>query len=153
MIRATIAEDEPGIFAIIEDQFDAAGLEHVKATLSTYLAGDSQAIWLTALEDEPVGVAYCAPEPITSGTWNLLMLWTRQDSHRKGYGSALVGQVEAMLKERGVRLLIVETSGVDDFDPARNFYERCGFRQEARVKDFYAQGDDKLIYTKPLQNQ
>ena len=150
MIRATIAEDAPAILAMIEGQFDAAGLEHVKATLDTYLIGDSQALWLTALEDEPVGVAYCAPEPVTSGTWNLLMLWTRQDRHRKGYGSALVGQVEVTLKERGVRLLIVETSGVDDFVPARNFYERCGFRQEARVRNFYAQGDDKLIYTKTL---
>lgn len=150
MIRATIAEDAPAILAIIEGQFDAAGLEHVKATLDTHLTRGSKDLWFTALEDEPVGVAYCAPEPVTNGTWNLLMLWTRQDQHRKGYGSALVGQVEATLKERGVRLLIVETSGLDDFAPARSFYERCGFQQEARVRNFYAQGDDKLIYVKPL---
>ncbi len=152
MIRTTIAEDAPALFNMLEQsgQFDAAGLEHVKTTLETHLAQNSQALWFTAFEEQPVGVAYCAPEPVSSGTWNLLMLWTRQDQHRKGYGSALVKQVEAALHERMARLLIVETSGLDDFAPARNFYERCGFRQEATVKNFFAEGDDKLIYTKPL---
>jgi ribosomal protein S18 acetylase RimI-like enzyme len=152
MIRKTKPDDSPALLTMIESsgQFDAGGLEHVKATLEAYLAGTSEDLWFTAEEGEPVGVAYCAPEPVTNGTWNLLMLWTRQDKHRQGYGSALVKHVEDALRERGVRLLIVETSSLDDFAPARNFYERCGFQQEARVKNFFAQGDDKLIYTKPL---
>jgi ribosomal protein S18 acetylase RimI-like enzyme len=151
MIRKTTAHDAPALLAMLEKsgEFDAQGLDYVQATLDTYLAGESEALWFTADDGEPVGVAYCAPEPASSGTWNLLMLWTRSDRHRQGHGSALVRQVEDTLRERGVRLLMVETSGRDDFAPARNFYERCGFKQEARVRDFYAQGDDKLIYTKP----
>jgi hypothetical protein len=49
-----------------------------------------------------------------------------------------------------VRLLIVETSGLPEFEVARAFYSNCGFTQEARVCNFFAEGDDKLIYTKAL---
>ena len=34
--------------------------------------------------------------------------------------------------------------------PTRGFYLRCGYRQEALLKDFYAPGDDKVIYIKLL---
>jgi hypothetical protein len=34
--------------------------------------------------------------------------------------------------------------------PTRAFYERNGFRCEARLKDFYAPGDDRVIYAKIL---
>jgi ribosomal protein S18 acetylase RimI-like enzyme len=118
--------------------------------LQHYLSGGSADLWLTADDSEPVAVAYCAPEALTDGTWNLLMLWTRQDRAGKGYGSALVEQVEHELSDRGARLLIVETSGLDAFATARAFYCRCGFRQEARIRNFFAAGDDKLVYTKAL---
>lgn len=153
MIRETIQTDADAILAMVKDsgQFDANGLVHVEETLDSYLEGKSGGLWLTADDGEPVGVAYCAPEPVTDGTWNLLMLWTRGDRHGRGHGSALVNRVEKILNERGVRLLIVETSGLPDFETARKFYEKCGFAQEARIENFFAAGDDKIIYTKTLQ--
>ncbi|MDQ3256610.1 MAG: GNAT family N-acetyltransferase [Acidobacteriota bacterium] len=131
-------------------QFDERGLAHVDETLNLYLAGESEALWFTADDGEPVGVAYCAPEPVTDGTWNLLMLWTRQDRSGQGHGTALVGQVERALSEQGARLLIIETSGLPDFETARGFYSKCGFTQEARIREFFAAGDDKIIFTKRL---
>jgi ribosomal protein S18 acetylase RimI-like enzyme len=152
MIRHTIATDTEALMAIVESsgQFDTDGLVHVKATLLEYLNGQSNALWLTADEGEAVGVAYCAPEPVTNGTWNLLMLWIRRDKSHAGHGTALVERVEKELMQREARLLIVETSGLPEFAAARNFYDKCGFSQEACVKNFFAHGDDKLIYTKSL---
>lgn len=131
-------------------QFDERGLTHVAETLDSYLAGNTDDLWLTADDDEPVGVAYCAAEPVTSGTWNLLMLWTRHDRENHGHGSALVERVEKVLTDRQARLLIVETSGLPEFEKARAFYDKISFVQEARVKNFFAPGDDKIIYTKQL---
>ena len=152
MIRETRSDDSAALLAIVESsgQFDANGLAHVRETLASYLEGKSEDLWFTADDGEPVGVAYCAPEPVTDGTWNLLMLWTRHDRHGQGHGSALVSHVEKVLTERGVRLLIVETSGLADFESARAFYDRCGFTKEARIQNFFAAGDDKIVYTKPL---
>jgi ribosomal protein S18 acetylase RimI-like enzyme len=152
MIRNTIAADAEALISIVEGsgQFDADGIAHVKGTLEHYLSGESEAIWLTADDTEPVGVAYCAPEAMTDGTWNLLMLWTRKDRGGQGHGKALVEKVAFDAIARGARLLIVETSGLPDFEPARAFYAKCGFKQEARIRNFFAAGDDKLVYTKPL---
>ncbi len=152
MIRSTDKTDAVAILNIVEEsgQFDSASLAHVQSTLEEHLAGDSDAIWLTADDGEPVGVAYCAPEPVANGTWNLLMLWTRADRHGKGHGAALVQHVEQMLKSRAARLLILETSSLPAFAPARNFYAKCGFTHEASIKNFFAAGDDKLVYSKSL---
>jgi ribosomal protein S18 acetylase RimI-like enzyme len=152
VIRNTQTADIPAILKIVEEsgQFDSDGLAHVRETLDEHLAGGGHGIWLTADDGEAVGVAYCAPEPVTNGTWNLLMLWTRADRHARGHGRALVSHVEHELRARAARLLIVETSGLPEFELARSFYAKCGFIQEASIKDFFSAGDDKLVFTKSL---
>jgi ribosomal protein S18 acetylase RimI-like enzyme len=152
MIRETISDDKDAILSIICEagQFDDPGMAYVAQILETHLNEGSDALWFTADDGEPVGVAYCAPEPVTSGTWNLLMLWIKEEKRKQGYGSALVTQVEKSLVDRRGRLLIVETSGLPEFESARIFYSKVGFTQEARIKDFFTIGDDKLIYTKSI---
>jgi GNAT superfamily N-acetyltransferase len=152
VIRETCLGDKHAVLRIIMDsgQFDDDGLAYVESTLDAHLAEDSGALWLTADDGEPVGVSYCNPEPVTSGTWNLLMLWTRKDREGQGFGAALVAETERRLREKGARLLIVETSGLPDFEVARAFYAKCGFIHEATIKDFFAAGESKLVYTKPI---
>ena len=152
MIVRTTREHREPLLAIIEasGQFDTDGLAHVRSTLEAYFENPEEAIWLSALDQEPVGVAYCAPEPVTSGTWNLLMLWMKDGFEGQGFGKALVDEVERELKSRHARLLIVETSHLPEFEKARVFYERYGFKREAEVANFFAEGDNKVIYTKPV---
>ncbi|MCH2038273.1 MAG: GNAT family N-acetyltransferase [Rickettsiales bacterium] len=119
-------------------------------TLDSHLEKPGEEIWLTSMEDEPVGFAYCAPEPVTIGTWNLLMLWTKEGFEGKGYGKSLVSAVENELKQKGARLLIVETSQLPEFEVARLFYEKYGFTFEAKITNFFDEGDNKLIYTKSI---
>lgn len=45
---------------------------------------------------------------------------------------------------------IVETSGLPEFEKARAFYSKTGFRKEATIKDFFDAGDDKVVYTKNI---
>lgn len=153
MIRNTNASDTEALMSIVESsgQFDPESLDHVRSTLIEYLEGHSSGIWLTADDGEPIGVAYCAPEPVTNGTWNLLMLWTRKDRMGQGHGRALVEKIEFELVRRGMRLLIVETSGLPEFESALAFYARIGFTPEARIRNFFAAGDDKIVLTKPIE--
>ena len=132
-------------------QFDDAGLAHVRETLNTYFAGGSDDLWFSADQQGLAGVAYCAPEVMTHGTWNVLMLWISPAHQRQGVGQALMGHIERALSEKQARLLLVETSSLVDFTAARAFYRKQGFAEEARIADYYAAGEDKLIFTKRMQ--
>jgi ribosomal protein S18 acetylase RimI-like enzyme len=152
VVRDTEAGDVGAILKLLEDsrQFDSDGLAHVRSTLERHLAGSPTGIWLTASATKPLGVAYCAPEPIAAGVWNLLLLWVEPNHARGGHGRALVEHLETTLSHRNARLLVVETSGAPEFALARAFYAKRGFAHEATIRDFYSAGEDKLIFTRGL---
>jgi hypothetical protein len=58
--------------------------------------------------------------------------------------------VEQQLRTRAGRLLVAETSSRANYQATRRFYERRGYREVARVADFYAPADDRVIYAKRL---
>jgi hypothetical protein len=53
-------------------------------------------------------------------------------------------------REKGERVLIIETSGVPSFEPTRAFYRNHGYAEEARIREFYGPGDDKVVFWKAL---
>lgn len=74
----------------------------------------------------------------------------RPDLQGKRLGSALVHAAEQYLKDKGQRMLIVDTSGTDDFGLTRKFYAKNGYEEEAHIRDFWAHGDDKVTFRKAL---
>ena len=113
---------------------------------------DSNEIWLTDDDNGLVSVAYLAPERMTVGTWNLYLIAVHPDHQRQGRGKALLDYIERLLVNRGERILLVETSATDDFDYVRTFYRNNGFCEEARIREFYAAGVDKIVYCKVLRS-
>ncbi len=69
----------------------------------------------------------------------------------RGVGHALLAQVEAEVRARGGRLLVIETSDTPACAPARRLYETSGYRCKAVVPNFYAPGDGLLIFSKSLK--
>lgn len=115
--------------------------------------------WIVATSDdrpnELAAAAYYAPEPFADRMWNLYFLATAPDHHGSGAGTALIDHVESRLRAAGEEValtLIVETSSLDDYDQARAFYERRGFVEEARVRDFYGPSDHKVTFWKSLRS-
>lgn len=106
--------------------------------------------WIVFDQQRVDGVAYYVPEQMTDGTWNLLLIAVDPDAHGQGIGSTLLRHVETELAGEDVRILLVETSGVPDFARTRGFYEMLGYDREARIRDYYAAGDDKVIFRKAL---
>ncbi|MDJ0703391.1 MAG: GNAT family N-acetyltransferase [Leptolyngbyaceae cyanobacterium MO_188.B28] len=132
--------------------FQPNELEDLKGMLADYFEGDSDSdhFWITDDDGGPVGVAYCAPELMSQGIWNLLFIAVRPDRQGQGRGTALIRYVEQTLTSRGARMLLVDTSGLDSFERTRAFYRKCGYDEEARIRDYYKTGDDKVTFRKVL---
>jgi ribosomal protein S18 acetylase RimI-like enzyme len=101
------------------------------------------------LGGELVGWICWGQTPCTEGTWDLYWLAVDPQAYRAGVGSALVDEMERRLQGRA-RLIAVDTSGRPDYTPTREFYAARGYLAVARVPDFYAPGDDQVIFTKRL---
>lgn len=94
--------------------------------------------------------AHAAPEPMSGGVWNLRFLATRSEARRRGLARALVGAVEAAVRERGGRLLLIDTASMAEMAPARALYEALGYAREAVIRDFYADGVDRVTFARRL---
>lgn len=112
---------------------------------------ESQEIWFTATKNNiPISIGFCAPEKLTEGTYNLYAIGVKRDAQGKGTGGKMMNFIENYLKEKGHRILIVDTSGTDDFKKTRMFYEKLNYNQEAVIRDFWKEGDDKVVFWKKL---
>ncbi|MDJ0695576.1 GNAT family N-acetyltransferase [Mastigocoleus sp. MO_188.B34] len=152
MIRPTVPDDTNALLTLANAaiDFEPKELEELSKILTDYFSDDNKNshFWLTDEDDGVVAAAYCAPERMTNGTWNLLFLAVRPDRQGQGRGTAMVRYVEQILKERGGRLLLIET--LASFKDTRKFYCKCGYEEEARIRDFYEAGYDKIVYRKVL---
>jgi ribosomal protein S18 acetylase RimI-like enzyme len=81
------------------------------------------------------------------------MIAVRGDMQGQGHGAALTHAVEQALQAQGQRVLLVETSGLPDFARTRRFYVKCGYAEEARVRDYYTVGEDMVLFRKVLNVQ
>jgi GNAT superfamily N-acetyltransferase len=97
-----------------------------------------------------LGYACAGPTPATDGTFDLYWLAVDPAVQGKGVGRRIVRDVERQLRERGARMLLVETSSRPDYSKTRAFYARCGYTEAARIRDFYAPADDRIMLTTRL---
>jgi ribosomal protein S18 acetylase RimI-like enzyme len=158
MIRPTRPEDAPALVALADATgvFKPFEIDTLREVLADYpvesrVHGDRSFV-LTEGPD-PIGFVYHAPEPMTEGTWSLWWIVVRTDLRGRGVGANLLKFVEADAYECGARVLFVETSSLPHYDPTRRFYLKHGYHEEARLRDFYAPGDDQIIFRKPLTGQ
>jgi len=138
---------------MLKQVIDSSGLfpsEMLAEMTSSYFNGEASEIWLTYCDPTPVAIAYCAPERLTNGAFNLYLIAVLEGLRGGGIGAALMKHVEGLLRIRGGRILIVETSGLSQFERTRSFYLRCGYIQEATIREFYNTNEDKVIFWKKL---
>jgi len=75
----------------------------------------------------------------------------RKNHQGLGLGKELLRRTENLITERGGTLAYIETSSRKQYRPTHKFYESCGYRREAFLKNFYAKDDGKIIYAKVLK--
>jgi len=140
----------------IEEITRAAGLfreDEIPVALEVFdgaAAGSPDYIALGAEHDGRLAGWICwGPTPCTLGTYDLYWMAVDPALQRAGIGTALVAAMERRLA--GVaRLILVETAGRPDYRDTRAFYQARGYSVAATIADFYAPGDDQVVYVKSL---
>ncbi len=117
---------------------------------AAFFDGDDDQRWLVFDDGQVDAACYFVPEEMAEGVWNLLMIAIDPKRHGAGLGSQLMEAVETQLAEVGARILLVDTSGKDDFERTRAFYDMLGYEREARIRDYWSDGDDKVTFRKVL---
>ncbi|MGH9870696.1 MAG: GNAT family N-acetyltransferase [Candidatus Polarisedimenticolia bacterium] len=88
--------------------------------------------------------------PLSDRCWDLYWIAIDPASQGAGLGMAMVRFMESDLRERRARKVFIETGGKTSYGATRGFYEAAGYREIARIPDFFAVGDDKVIFGKDL---
>lgn len=129
----------------------AIGVELVEERLARGVASGYRLLFT----DDPaaprlLGYSCYGEIPLTVGSWDLYWIAVAPDLQGRGLGRRLLAETERRIAASGGRRVFVDTSGRADYAPTRAFYERCGYRVAARMTDFYAVGDDKVVYSRIL---
>ena len=101
-------------------------------------------------EDSVCGYTCYGLIPATTASYDLYWIAVNEAFRGKGLGKALMERTENIIESLSGKRIYVETSSRDQYKPTHIFYESCGYKKEAFLKDFYGTGDSKIVYVKSL---
>jgi GNAT superfamily N-acetyltransferase len=102
------------------------------------------------VDGRTVGYACYGLIACTVASFDLYWIAVEESQRGSGLGRRLLEESERLIARAGGRRVYIETSNRAQYLPTRGFYLRCGYAEEAVLKDFYDLGDDKVIYGKVL---
>jgi ribosomal protein S18 acetylase RimI-like enzyme len=160
-IRELAPPDMPALRSLLEHVgiFEAAEIAVAEELLDAAVAG-SRDYLVHVADTAPAGgavghvVGYVCHghDPMTDALYDLYWIVVHPDARGRGIGRALLTHAEECVRLAHGRGIVIETSGLPRYEPARRLYETCGYSKAAEVADFYKPGDAKLIYRKTLVN-
>ena len=101
-------------------------------------------------EDGLVAFANYGKNAFSTHSWDLYWIAVHQNSRNKKLGSVLLKAIEDDVKNRGGKILWIETSGRPLYASTESFYRKNNYELQASLREFYGPGDPKQIYSKVL---
>jgi ribosomal protein S18 acetylase RimI-like enzyme len=149
-------EDKPRIIEILRatPEFKPFEVAVAEELIDSYLddpSGSGYHILVAEIDSTVEGYICYGSTPLTEGTWDIYWVAVARKRQDQGIGSALIKSAEEEIVEAEGRLSIIETSSTPVYEKTRHFHISQGYEIIARIPDFYAPGDDRLILQKRLR--
>ncbi len=96
------------------------------------------------------GYVCFGPTPRSEGVFDLYWIAVDPKEQGQGFGQLLLRFVENEVRRLAGRMLLIETSSKQSYAPTLRFYQRAGYAEISRIKDFYRIEDDKVVLCKQL---
>jgi ribosomal protein S18 acetylase RimI-like enzyme len=157
-IRPMQTADRSQIQKILNDTgfFSNAEIEVAMELVDIYLNKPDQKdyiLYVTEGSGSQISGYICfGPTPVAEGTYDLYWIAVDPQSQNQGVGKKLLEFFEQEVTRRQGRLIIIETSSQEKYKATQAFYLHNNYHLAAQIKDFYKPGDDRLIFTKYIDN-
>ena len=138
-----------GFFDQAPDEISVA-LELVRTALDGGNTVENYRCLFAEEDGETVGYVCFARVPCSLATFEIY--WLAVDNARRGQGRGkqIIARALDEMRGKGAKKVVLCTAGRAQDLPTQKFYESRGFVCEARIKDYFAPGDDELVYTLAL---
>ena len=107
-------------------------------------------IYIAEHDGEIAGYVCYGNTPLTEATWDLYWIAVANNKQGFGIGRSLLKHAEDDIRRMGGRLVMVETSGKPEYNKTRRFYESLNYQKICQIPDYYALGDDLVLFSKRL---
>lgn len=154
MIRPMEARDKDDVLGLVRATgfFTEAEIGVAEELVDIYLGRPEQKDYAVVVVEnegaEVAGYMTWGPTPLAEDAYDLYWMAVAPAEQGKGRGKALVRWLEAEVARRNGRVIVIETSSQPKYSGTRQFYIDLGYKEVARVPDFYRAGDDRVIYAK-----
>ena len=154
MIRRMEARDKGAVLGLVRATgfFTPAEVDVAEELIDIFLGKPDQKDYdVVVVEGDggaPVGYMTWGPTPLAEGAYDLYWMAVAPSEQGRGRGKELVRWLEDEVGRREGRVIIIETSSQPKYHGTRQFYIDLGYKEVARVPDFYRAGDDRVIYAK-----
>jgi ribosomal protein S18 acetylase RimI-like enzyme len=155
MIRLTVPRDTAALVALAQATgvFKLMEIEALQEVLDDY-HGEMHRHGHRSItyehDGEIIGFAYYAPTAMTDRGWHLYWIAVSKQTQARGVGGELLRYVEEDIRRARGRQLLIETSSLPHYELTRRFYLKHGYEQACVQPDYYADGDDMVVFRKRL---
>jgi GNAT superfamily N-acetyltransferase len=158
VIRPSLPSDTPHLVELARetDVFKPLEIDALGEVLDDYHAvnqAQGHRAVTCELAGQLLGFAYYAPAAMTDRTWYLYWIAVTKRIQARGIGSRLLKWAEHDIGSSGGRLLLIETSSLPHYALTRRFYLKHQYEQAATIADFYADGDNLVVFSKRFVTQ
>jgi GNAT superfamily N-acetyltransferase len=155
MIRATKAEETPHLLEMARGTgvFKPLEIEALEEVLNDYhedMHRHDHRCLTYEQDGQAAGFAYYAPTAMTDRGWHLYWIVVNKQIHARGVGGKLLRYAEDDIQKANGRQLLIETSSLPHYTLTRRFYLKHGYEQACALPDYYANGDDMVVFRKRL---
>jgi ribosomal protein S18 acetylase RimI-like enzyme len=155
MIRPTKPEDTPTLLTLTQTTgvFKDIEIEALEEVLNDYHAENHKHGHKSVTYEDKgqiIGFAYFAPAAMTDRTWYLYWIAVSKQTQARGVGGKLLKYTEDTIRQERGRVLFIETSSLPHYQLTRQFYVKHGYDKEAVLRDYYADGDDMIVFRKRI---
>ncbi len=151
--RARVHEILVGVARFTEDEVRAA-VDLADQSADHPEKGEYLAYVLEEPESGPnrmvQGYVCYGPTPKADGVFDLYWIAVDPRQQGQGFGQLMLRFVENEVRRQRGRMLLIETSSKASYAPTLRFYQRSGYDEISRIKDFYRIECDKVVFCKKL---